>query len=716
MSVNTNGSALRYEAALKDKDIITQIIQENRDIDLAYNSNPVWNDEKKNFKSVYNWSTLPSYSGQSLESGQVIIRNKSTLKEVDWDIYKYLPAVVAERIKNKFPKTLEFGRAAKGHSVYKIINPAAEDETKRNYLGEKCLLEYRTKGTYSIFVGKLDAKERATVNPHPITEIEDKKLKDLFNEASLLAGLYLITPEESGYNNLIMAAGGEMAEQGVAEDVTQKLFEELLDLKGINRHKETRKSIEGIYKSGKYSNIFSDKFSIPIDKKEKHSFRQLVKELLNKTIEPLEVYTYNSDVVIKKRRWIIKDVFLKGGVTIISGAAGIGKTTAGTLACFSVATGKRFFNYDIFESGNALMIVNEESFNEVNLKLKGIELEYGSIQSGNKIDLRTIEQTLKLAKFGLDGTAKPTTDFKRLEALIKTQQYKLIWIDPLVSTKEGSFDENSNDNMETLLRDFIIKLAQQNDLAIGVGHHTNKVSANVFQEEDNGILTIDNLAMQYASRGASALPAAARAAFVMAPMPKKAWEDHYEEAAAGKYKKNDLVLFADAKNNYSQMSDKPLWLEKVIKNVKVENDDYETTSVLKVSGLSDMALASYEVFKKANEAKIINLLPDIKKYFNLTEELKVQVETFKHKALEAPINSLANYLGKLDAEFQNGKVKAATINSRIKRLLETIGEKGMEIPNTKLKITYHYDRYESKTKHKIVIRPIMNVIDFNGGL
>jgi RecA-family ATPase len=703
MSVNTNGSALRYEAALKDKDIITQIIQENRDIDLAYNSNPVWNDEKKNFKSVYNWSTLPSYSGQSLESGQVIIRNKSTLKEVDWDIYKYLPAAVAERIKNKFPKTLEFGRAAKGHSVYKIINPAAEDETKRNYLGEKCLLEYRTKGTYSIFVGKLDAKERATVNPHPITEIEDKKLKDLFNEASLLAGLYLIAPEESGYNNLIMAAGGEMAEQGVAEDVTQKLFEELLDLKGINRHKETRKSIEGIYKSGRYSNIFSDKFSIPIDKKEKHSFRQLVKELLNKTIEPLEVYTYNSDVVIKKRRWIIKDVFLKGGVTIISGAAGIGKTTAGTLACYSVATGKRFFNYDIFESGNALMIVNEESFNEVNLKLKGIELEYGSIQSGNKIDLRTIEQTLKLAKFGLDGTAKPTTDFKRLEALIKTQQYKLIWIDPLVSTKEGSFDENSNDNMETLLRDFIIKLAQQNDLAIGVGHHTNKVSANVFQEEDSGILTIDNLAMQYASRGASALPAAARAAFVMAPMPKKAWEDHYEEAAAGKYKKNDLVLFADAKNNYSQMSDKPLWLEKVIKNVKVENDDYETTSVLKVSGLSDMALASYEVFKKANEAKIINLLPDIKRYFNLTEELRVQVETFKHKDLEAPINSLANYLGKLDAEFQNGKVKAATINSRIKRLLETIGEQGMEIPNTKLKLKYHYDRYESKTKHKIII-------------
>ena len=703
MSVNTNGSALRYEAALKDKDIITQIIQENRDIDLAYNSNPVWNDEKKNFKSVYNWSTLPSYSGQSLESGQVIIRNKSTLKEVDWDIYKYLPAAVAERIKNKFPKTLEFGRAAKGHSVYKIINPAAEDETKRNYLGEKCLLEYRTKGTYSIFVGKLDAKERATVNPHPITEIEDKKLKDLFNEASLLAALYVIAPEESGYNNLIMAAGGEMAEQGVAEDVTQKLFEELLDLKGINRHKETRKSIEGIYKSGRYSNIFSDKFSIPIDKKEKHSFRQLVKELLNKTIEPLEVYTYNSDVVIKKRRWIIKDVFLKGGVTIISGAAGIGKTTAGTLAGYSVATGKRFFNYDIFESGNALMIVNEESFNEVNLKLKGIELEYGSIQSGNKIDLRTIEQTLKLAKFGLDGTAKPTTDFKRLEALIKTQQYKLIWIDPLVSTKEGSFDENSNDNMETLLRDFIIKLAQQNDLAIGVGHHTNKVSANVFQEEDNGILTIDNLAMQYASRGASALPAAARAAFVMAPMPKKAWEDHYEEAAAGKYKKNDLVLFADAKNNYSQMSDKPLWLEKVIKNVKVENDDYETTSVLKVSGLSDMALASYEVFKKANEAKIINLLPDIKRYFNFTEELKVLVETAKHKELEAPINSLANYLGKLDAEFQNGKVKAATINSRIKRLLETIGEQGMEIPNTKLKLKYHYDRYESKTKHKIII-------------
>ena len=114
--------------------------------------------------------------------------------------------------------------------------------------------------------------------------------------------------------------------------------------------------------------------------------------------------------------------------------------------------------------------------------------------------------------------------------------------------------------------------------------------------------------MQYASRGASALPAAARAAFVMAPMPKKAWEDHYEEAAAGKYKRNDLVLFADAKNNYSQMSDKPMWLEKVIKNVKVENDEYETTSVLKISGLSDMALASYEVFMKEMITRMVAIV------------------------------------------------------------------------------------------------------------
>ena len=161
-------------------------------------------------------------------------------------------------------------------TVYKILNPA--HETKRIYLGDKCLLEYRALGTYSIAAGQLDNYSKATFNGIlQAKEIEDKKLYELFQYSAALAQLYMIAPKGDGWNNLILSYGGECKEHGLDLEFTKKIFTECLELHGReDREKETIKSIEGIYNSEGNSNIFSKIYSIPIEDAAKHHIRELL--------------------------------------------------------------------------------------------------------------------------------------------------------------------------------------------------------------------------------------------------------------------------------------------------------------------------------------------------------------------------------------------------------------------------------------------------------
>ena len=425
-------------------------------------------------------------------------------------------------------------------------------------------------------------------------------------------------------------------------------------------------------------------------------------------ISELEVKTYSAKTPINPRDWVVKGICLKGAATAISAAPGSGKTTSGSMLCYSIVTGKQFFGHDVYETGNVLMIVNEETENEINIKIKALEKEYGTIDTENRIDCRTVEDVTKFAEFK-KGKATPTIQFKQLEKAIEKNNYKLIYIDPLISIKSGEFDENSNDNMETLIKDFVIKLSVKYNIPVVVAHHTNKIHANAFDDIGDQV-TIDNLSMQNAARGASSLMGAVRAGFVMMNMPKKLWEEHYEEIAGDKYKRNSLVGFFDAKSNYSAVGDKPLWLDKKLIQIPTVNGMEVETIILKVSDLNDMVDASFRTYQQKNEEKIIALMPEIKKFFELDQSKMEQIANFTMQPLEAPLNELSTFLYKKDPQFQNKQVKASTLNSRYKRLLEQV-QKPIEIPNSKLKFSYFYDRYESKTKHKVKIEPIKSRVD-----
>ena len=431
---------------------------------------------------------------------------------------------------------------------------------------------------------------------------------------------------------------------------------------------------------------------------------EIVDHLDPKFIQPLEVYTYRSGDQVSKRKWTIEGTCIAGAVTLYVGAGGAGKTTIGSQLCYSSVTGEKFFGKIVFETGNALMIVQEETRNEAKLKLRALEDQFGSLEHSKfKIDLITIEKNIKLTHFKHDGTVIVLKDYHGLKKLIQKNKYKLIYLDPLISLKTGAFDENDNEKMERFIRDYIIPLGLENDCAVVMGHHTNKISGINYNPKYDEKPTVDNLAAMYSARGASSLTAAARFVFALVPMNKYLWESHYAEIAPQGVRRNDLVGLIEAKSNYSGLSENIFWLEKNIITIDTLENTQEKTNVFTASELTEAEEQRFKKHEEINKEKLLQQIHHIKSFFKLTSEVIKNIEDHSVRNLELPLNQLVEYLANRDPEYQNQKIEFKTIKSRFHRLITSIADHPMKIPNTKLEFAYRYDSMGGKVKHKVSI-------------
>ena len=371
MDTKING-AINSSAIHIDKNIITEVISKYKDLDIAV-TDPEWDEKKQNYKKVYYWKDKPKVNGAAaLNSKQLIIRNTNEYPEVDWDIFKHLEPWQVQYIKNKLPKTFEFGRDGRGHSLYKVKNlPENPESTKSLELGARTLLEYRAAGSYSIFAGQLDKTSKATTAGKEITEIDYKYLKKLFNRVAALAALTLITPgKKDVINNFLLAAAGEFYQNKISEKTTIKIFKSWLHLiSRTDRQNETVKSIEGIYKSERASNIFSKNYPVPISEAEKYQFREIVKRvafkyedkptesmeafegMMNGSEEPqtkeLKGYCLNEYIKlpIKVPKFLIERLFKENSINFISGPKGNGKTELILGFCNALVRGLNVLKY-----------------------------------------------------------------------------------------------------------------------------------------------------------------------------------------------------------------------------------------------------------------------------------------------------------------------------------------------------------------------------------
>ena len=93
--------------------------------------------------------------------------------------------------------------------------------------------------------------------------------------------------------------------------------------------------------------------------------------------------------------------------------------------------------------------------NEIDLRLSACKQKMGKNDNKFKIYKRGLENDLKLVKFTKDAAVK-TKQYKQLENVIKSKNIKFVLLDPLINFQSGNYDENSNQNMDAYVKQFLI--------------------------------------------------------------------------------------------------------------------------------------------------------------------------------------------------------------------------------------------------------------------
>ena len=321
------------------------------------------------------------------------------------------------------------------------------------------------------------------------------------------------------------------------------------------------------------------------------------------------------------------------------------------MMAYALATGNLIFGKQIEKRGNVLIVAAEETLNEIDLRLTACRQQMGKNDKKYKIYKRGLEQDLKLVNFSKEKAHK-TKQYKQLVNTIKSKNIKYILLDPLINFQTGSYDENSNQNMDAYIKNFLIPLAVQMEGAIIAGHHTNKLSMVTTQDNE---LLVDNQNALMAARGASALIGAARFVLALQPMTKKLWDQHFKEHISDGSNFVHYTGLIEAKSNYNMIAADISWLKK--DSVEIETDDgftestgvYSTTELNKVTAAKNKLKAAKNLqWCKSQMTTIIKLMQDD----------------------EVTLNAVVVQLVPEDPDFADGNVPEATIKTRIRRKLE----------------------------------------------
>jgi len=374
-------------------------------------------------------------------------------------------------------------------------------------------------------------------------------------------------------------------------------------------------------------------------------------------VTALDAFEHTGKEVIEPRKWVVPGWMMEKCLTILAGQPGIGKTIILHMLAWCLATGVGFFGKPIFRPGNVLIIAAEETINEINLRLKAIQQFLGGELTTFKIFKRGLEQDLKLIKFKKDSAVK-TTQYHQLEKLIKDKNIKHIILDPLINFQSGSYDENSNQNMEEYVKNTLIPLTFVNNGTLIAGHHTNKLSM-IRIDEDSKDIEIDPQSALTAPRGASSLVGAARFVIAMQPMLKKIWKKFSEHVKDGSTFIHYTGLI-EAKSNYNLVADDIAWLKKNTVEVAATDPDtreivQEKTGVFSLSTLSEISKSKLKLKAAENELYVRSKMPLIKAMFDAAGDDKIS------------LNSVVVRLLGQDPRMAEPDIKESTIKTDIRR-------------------------------------------------
>jgi hypothetical protein len=279
---------------------------------------------------------------------------------------------------------------------------------------------------------------------------------------------------------------------------------------------------------------------------------------------------------IPPRRWLMGSRLQRGKATGGVAPGGVGKSSFSLATAIAIALGdSRLTGETVHESGAALVIYNEEDYDELHRRIAAI-CKFWQIDpkrlEGRLFELCSVSGELKVVRLDKNGASVVMPEVGLMVDYCKARGIVYLCCDPFITFH--NVPENDNTNIDVAARQFS-RIADQANLAVDLLHHISKGDGD--SEGHAGDIT--------RARGAAALGAAVRNSYTLAAMSEK--------TATKLNIKEDYVRFVrmdDGKRNYSLRSGGTAWF--YLESVTIANGD--SVGVIRPHDFSEIEQAKSE--------------------------------------------------------------------------------------------------------------------------
>ena len=354
---------------------------------------------------------------------------------------------------------IEFGRDGRGHTLQEITNPTPFTKRKIEF-GDKCLIEMRGKGCYSVAQGKLtDPIGKATIFIH------DNHTPTTFegcSSAFYLTGLIcqIVEGYHGSVNDYIIPIVGEMLFKKMTEkDIRAVIDKFLINIGRGERQKETSNSITSIINKNNPSKLEN----LSWDSKQINQVRKTIEclsqgaEVAEEKAKPTPMTWTALGTIMDTEYEPIEEVvegMLTPGLWFLASKPKLGKSFLTMQLCHAVATGEEFLGRKVIP-GSVLFIALEDNERRINSRAKMMGL--------TKCDNFFMSFTSPKLMEGLEEAI--ISKIHQIKADPNLLDVKLVIIDTFIRAKSTK-KVGGNDSYEE--GSFLIDKFQRNILAEGV--------------------------------------------------------------------------------------------------------------------------------------------------------------------------------------------------------------------------------------------------------
>jgi RecA-family ATPase len=261
-----------------------------------------------------------------------------------------------------------------------------------------------------------------------------------------------------------------------------------------------------------------------------------------------------DEMTMPRRQWLYGTAYIRGYISVLASAGGVGKTSLTIVEALSIATGMPLLDEEVHDQGNVWLINLEDPRSELNMRVLaamkhyGLKKDdvYGKLFIDGEDDIKIV-----MAAEGRDGLVTNDALATYFQEKIISENITTVIVDPFVSVSQ--VNENSNTSIQVVVAMFRA-IARNANCSVTLVHHTRKGNG-----EDANVDSI---------RGAGSLIGAARTARII---NKISVEDAMqlgfpEDQATGMFRVDD------AKQNLAAATDKSLYRR--IIGVQIANGEW----------------------------------------------------------------------------------------------------------------------------------------------